>query len=103
MQTQLYLDDGTRHVKITGCDYKLLESEILDWLVLLATLTLMLGWNIETITTKKSTLRNLINFTLENNFDQIVNFDTWSRTIKGVKKAQSLITFIQTVMSLLVM
>ena len=25
-------DDGTRVVKILGCEYKLLESEILDWL-----------------------------------------------------------------------
>ena len=26
------IDDGTRRVRIVGCDYKLLESEILDWL-----------------------------------------------------------------------
>ena len=32
--TGQYSDDGTRLVKIIGCDYKLLESEILDWLVL---------------------------------------------------------------------
>ena len=25
-------DDGTRMIKISGCHYKLLESEILDWL-----------------------------------------------------------------------
>ena len=34
----------------------------------------------------KKYLRNLIDFTLENNFDQIVTFDTWSRTINGSKK-----------------
>ena len=33
-QNQQYSDDGTRVVKISGCDYKLLESEILDWLAL---------------------------------------------------------------------
>ena len=33
-QTQQYSDDGTRLVRIKGCKYKLLESEILDWLVL---------------------------------------------------------------------
>ena len=33
-EAQNYFDNGTRLVKITGCDYKLLESEILDWLVL---------------------------------------------------------------------
>jgi hypothetical protein len=29
-----YFDDGTRIVKIIGCEYRLLESEILDWLSL---------------------------------------------------------------------
>ena len=28
------IDDGTRIVKIIGCEYRLLESEILDWLSL---------------------------------------------------------------------
>ena len=28
------LDDGTKMVRIIGCDHKLLESEILDWLAL---------------------------------------------------------------------
>ena len=27
-----YMDDGTRDIKITGCEYKLSETEILDWL-----------------------------------------------------------------------
>ena len=31
---QPYTDDGTRTVRIIGCDYRLMESEILDWLVL---------------------------------------------------------------------
>ena len=26
------VDDGTRRIRIMGCDYKLLESEVLDWL-----------------------------------------------------------------------
>ena len=26
------MDDGTRNVKIMGCEYKLSESEILEWL-----------------------------------------------------------------------
>jgi hypothetical protein len=30
--TSQYSDDGTRRVRIVGCDYKLLESEIQDWL-----------------------------------------------------------------------
>ena len=29
-----YIDDGTRIVRIIGCEYRLLESEILDWLSL---------------------------------------------------------------------
>ena len=29
-----YVDDGTRIVHISGCEYRLLESEILDWLCL---------------------------------------------------------------------
>ena len=33
-QTQQYTDDGKRLVKIIGCKYKLLESEILDWMAL---------------------------------------------------------------------
>ena len=33
-EAQAYQNDGTRMVRIIGCDYKLLESEILDWLVL---------------------------------------------------------------------
>ena len=32
--TSQYFDDGTRLVRIIGCDYKLLESEITDWLTL---------------------------------------------------------------------
>ena len=28
----LHNDDGTRVVRIIGCEYRLLESEILDWL-----------------------------------------------------------------------
>ena len=28
------IDDGTRIVRIVGCEYRLLESEILDWLSL---------------------------------------------------------------------
>ena len=32
-QAAAQIDDGTRIVKIIGCEYKLSESEILDWLV----------------------------------------------------------------------
>ena len=38
----------------------------------------------------KTHLQNLLNVTLENNFEQIVNFDTWSRTISGAKKSSIL-------------
>ena len=31
---QPHIDDGTRLVRVIGCDYRLLESEILDWLSL---------------------------------------------------------------------
>ena len=34
MNNQRYMDDSTRIVMIVGCDYRLLESEILDWLEL---------------------------------------------------------------------
>ena len=30
--TPHYMDDGTRLIRIIGCDYKLSESEITDWL-----------------------------------------------------------------------
>ena len=29
-----YSDDGTRYVKIIGCEYRLSESEILNWLTI---------------------------------------------------------------------
>ena len=38
----------------------------------------------------KKLLRSLIDFTLENNLDQIVTFDTWSRTINGSIKTSIL-------------
>ena len=38
----------------------------------------------------KKHLRNLIDLTLELNLEQIVNFDTWSRTINGCKKSSIL-------------
>ena len=38
----------------------------------------------------KKHLRNLIELTLECNLDQLVNFDTWFRTINGIKKSSVL-------------
>ena len=38
----------------------------------------------------KKHLRSLIDFTLEFNFEQIVTFDTWSRTINGTRKSSIL-------------
>ena len=53
--------------------------------------------------TNKKYLDDLITLTLENNFDQVVNFDTWSRTINCTKKAPYLIMFTQITMPCLTM
>ena len=32
VQADHYINDGTRVIKIIGCEYRLLEPKILDWL-----------------------------------------------------------------------